>query len=208
MAKNNLILIGAGGHARSCIETIEREGNYQIRGLVGLGDEIGLSHFGYDVIATDSELSRLAKHFKYALVTLGQIHSPSPRMRLYELSLASGFLHPIIVSPSAHLSPRATISSGTIIMHGAVVNAGAIIGKNCIINTNAIVEHDSKVEDHCHISTGVILNGDTSVGTGSFIGSGTVLKEGISVGQGSLVGMGLTLRHNLPERSKYLGGSM
>ena len=206
MRKSELIVIGAGGHSRSCIDTIEQEGKYKIAGLVGLGQEVGSSQFGYEVLSTDSELNELANQYEFALVALGQIHLPDRRIRLYEKSIAAGFILPSIIAPSAYVSPHAKVGAGTIVMQGAILNAGVMVGSNCIINTRVLLEHDSQVSDHCHISTGAILNGDTSVGTGSFIGSGSVIKEGVSVGAGSLVGMGLALRRNLDEKSKYLGG--
>ena len=205
MRKMELILIGAGGHSRSCIDAIEQEGKYKIGGLVGLSEEVGSSHFGYQVLATDSELSALAKQFQFALVSVGQIRSPELRIRLYELSLAAGFILPTIIAPTAYVSPNATVGTGTVVMHGAILNAGVAVGKNCIINTRALLEHDSRIFDHCHISTGAIINGETLVGAGSFIGSGSVIKEGVSVGVGSVVGMGLAVLHNLEDGSKYLG---
>ena len=205
MKRSELIVIGAGGHSRSCIDTIEREGKYKIGGLVGLSQQVGFSQFGYEVLATDSELDELARQFQYAFVALGQIHAPEPRIRLYEESIAAGFVLPSIIAPSAYVSPHATVGAGTIVMQGAILNAGVVVGNNCIINTRAVLEHDSRISDHCHISTGAILNGDTSVGTGSFIGSAVVIKEGVSVGAGSLVGMGLALRHNLGDACKYVG---
>lgn len=205
MRKMELILIGAGGHSRSCIDAIEQEGKFKIGGLVGLGEEVGSSHFGYQVIATDSDLSALAKQFKYALISVGQIKSPDLRIRLYELSLAAGFTLPSIIAPTAYVSSNATVGAGTIVMHGAILNAGAAVGKNCIINTRALLEHDSRVFDHCHISTGAIVNGETLIGAGSFIGSGSVIKQGVSVGVRSVVGMGLAVLHNLEDGCKYLG---
>ena len=205
MKKNKLILIGAGGQARSCIDVIEQEGKYEIAGLVGLSQEVGSKQFGYEVLTTDSGLGELAKRFPFALVVLGQIHSPDLRIRLYEESIAAGFILPSIIAPSAYVSPHAKIGAGTIVMQGAILNTGVVVGDNCIINSRALLEHDSRVSDHCHISTGANINGDTFIGTGSFIGSGAVIKEGVSVGVGSVVGMGLALRHNLDAGSKYLG---
>jgi sugar O-acyltransferase (sialic acid O-acetyltransferase NeuD family) len=205
MRKKELIVIGAGGHSRSCIDTIEQEGKYKIGGLVGLSQEIGSSQFGYEVLSTDSGLNELANHFEFALVALGQIHSPELRIRLFEQSIAAGFILPSIIATTAYVSPYAKVGVGTIVMQGAILNAGVVVGNNCIINTRALLEHDSQVSDHCHISTGAILNGDTSIGKGSFIGSGSIIREGVSVGAGSLVGMALALRHNLDEKSRYLG---
>jgi len=203
--KSELVLIGAGGHSRSCIDTIEQEGKYQIGGLVGLSQEVGRSLFGYEVLTTDSGINELAKQFEFALIALGHIRSPELRIRLYEQLIAAGFTLPSVIAPSAYVSPHAKIGSGTIVMHGAILNAGVVVGDNCIINSRALLEHDSRVSDHCHISTGAIINGNAFIGTGSFIGSGSVVKEGVSVGLGSVVGMGLALRSNLDEGSKYSG---
>jgi sugar O-acyltransferase (sialic acid O-acetyltransferase NeuD family) len=208
MLKNGLVLVGAGGHARSCIDVIEQEGIYVIGGLVGLSQEVGSEHFGYKVLTADSGLALLAKRFPYALIAVGQIDSAELRIRLYEQYLAAGFIFPTIISSTAYVSTRSTIGAGTIVMQGAVINAGAVIGRNCIINSRALIEHDSQVADHCHISTGAILNGDTIIGAQSFIGSGAIIKEGVSVGAGSMIGMGLRVRHELDENSRFTGGAI
>ena len=205
MLKNDLVLIGAGGHARSCIDVIEQEGNFRIAGLVGVGEEVGSRIFNYEVLSTDAGLDELAARFHHALITLGQIDSPVERMRLFDLSVKAGFVLPTITAPSAYVSPHATIGEGTIIMHGAIINPGVVVGRNCIINSRALIEHGSQVADHCHVSTGAILNGNTSLGIGSFIGSGATIKEGVSIGARSLVGMGLSVRHDLIENSLFTG---
>lgn len=207
MLKNDLVLVGAGGHARSCIDVIEQEGIYAIGGLVGLSQEVGSKQFGYKVLTADSGLALLAKRFPYALIAVGQIHSAELRIRLYEQYLAAGFIFPTIISSTAYVSTHSTIGAGTIVMNGAVINAGAVIGRNCIVNSRALIEHDSQVADHCHISTGAILNGNTIIGAQSFIGSGAIIKEGVSVGAGSMIGMGLTVRHELDETSRFMGGA-
>ena len=205
MSKPNLILIGAGGHARACIDAVEQEGNYKIVGLVGLAQEVGSKHFSYDVIATDAEMRELVEHYQFALITIGQIQSAEHRIRLYAQAQDAGFTFPTVIAPTAYVSPHSTIGKGTIVMHGAVINAGALVGNNCIINSKSLVEHDAYVADHCHISTGATLNGNTSIGAGTFIGSRAVIKEGVSIGANSLVGMGLMVRHNIANNEKYLG---
>jgi sugar O-acyltransferase (sialic acid O-acetyltransferase NeuD family) len=205
MSKPGLILIGAGGHARACIDVIEQQGQYQIAGLVGLPAELHSQHLGYEVIATDDALAQLAQSIPYALITTGQIKTAKLRMRLYQQATQCGFQMPVIISPTAHVSRHATVGAGSIVMHGAIVNAGAKVGNNCIINTLTLLEHDTEVKDHCHISTGAILNGGVSVGAGSFIGSGCVLKEGLAIGKNCLVGIGLTVRHTLADATRFTG---
>ncbi len=205
MSKPGLILIGAGGHARSCIDVIEQQAQYQIAGLVGLPEQKNTEQLGYAVIAADDALEELAKLHQYALITIGQILTTEHRLRLYQQAVQCGFQMPTIIAPTAHVSPHASIGAGSIVMHGAIVNAGARVGSNCIINTRALIEHDTNVDDHCHISTGAILNGDAAVGTGSFIGSGCVVKEGVLIGKDCLVGMGLAVRHNLADYTRFTG---
>ncbi|MEI7612339.1 MAG: NeuD/PglB/VioB family sugar acetyltransferase [Betaproteobacteria bacterium] len=205
MSKPRVILIGAGGHAHACIDVIEQHGQFEIAGLVGLQEEMHTWHLGYEVIAADAELQRVAKEFQYALIVIGQILTPDSRIHLYQQASTLGFKLPVIVAPSAHVSRHATIGEGSIVMHGAVVNAGARVGNNCIINTKALIEHDVIVGDHCHISTGAILNGNATVGSGSFIGSGSVIKQCVAVGCVCVVGMGLSVRHDLADQIRFMG---
>lgn len=205
MKKSSILLLGAGGHARACIDVIECRGEFFIEGLVGMPEELNAKHLGYPVIAADCDLPELCKNHKNLLIAVGHINSPDQRMRLYSLATELGFSLPVIIAPTAHVSHHATIGAGSIVMHGAIVNAGAKIGANCIINTKALIEHDVHVGDHCHISTGVVLNGNTSVGTGSFVGSCSVVREGISIGNYCIVGMGLSVRHQQIDHARYMG---
>lgn len=207
MIKPQLILIGAGGHAGSCIDVIEEQGHFKIAGMIGLPEQKGVANFdyGYDVIGTDSDLDRLAKIIRHALIAVGHIKSAEHRIRIYHQLVRLGYELPVIIAPTAHVSRHAKIGPGTIVMHGAIVNAGASVGNNCIINSRALIEHDARIEDHCHISTGAILNGNVSIGAGSFIGSGSIIKNGVTVGANCLIGMGVGLRHNLNDCVKFFG---
>jgi len=205
MTKPSLILIGAGGHARSCIDVIEQQGFFQIAGLIGMPEQRHTQYLSYTVIGMDSDLPELAKIYQYALISTGQIQTAEHRIRLYQQATKLGFQLPVIIAPTAHVSQHATLGAGTIVMHGAIINAGVRVGRNCIINSRALLEHDSNIEDHCHISTGAILNGDVTVGDGSFIGSGSVIKQGVAIGESCLVGMGLMVRNNLSDHAYFTG---
>lgn len=201
MTKPGILLIGAGGHARSCIDVIEQHGVYQIVGLID-AQKIGDSILGYSILGNDDDLVGLAKNHKFALVTIGQIHSSELRIRLYEKAVTTGFQFPTIVSPTAYVSCHAKVGRGTIVMHGAVINAAANVGQNCIINSRSLIEHDATVGDHCHISTGVVLNGGVSIGQGSFIGSGSVIKDRIKIGIECVVGMGQVVHESLADSTQ------
>ena len=205
MSKPKLLLIGAGGHANSCIDVIEQEEKFEIAGLVGLPDQVGTKHFGYEVIGTDSELESFLIQFKFALVTVGQVENAKVRIRLYERIKTIGFNVPSIKSKSAYVSNHAIISDGTIIMHNVIVNSGVHIGENCIVNTSSLIEHDVKVSNHCHISTGVTVNGGVRIGSNTFIGSRSVIRENLSIGDNCVIGMGTVLLNDMSSESKAVG---
>jgi sugar O-acyltransferase (sialic acid O-acetyltransferase NeuD family) len=205
MKKKPLIVLGAGGHARSCIDIIEQGKEFYVAGLVVNESEIDEELFDYSVIASDAELEMLVDKYHHAVIGVGQISTAQHRIRLYELALGAGFGLPTIIAPSAHVSPRASIGQGSIVMSGAVINAGVVIGNNCIVNTNATIEHDTVIGSNCHISTGAIVNGSVVIGDNTFVGSGSVIKEGLTIGSSSIIGMGLSLRSNVAEETKFLG---
>lgn len=189
MTAEPLLLLGAGGHARVCIDVIEQAGNFSILGLTGLAEEVGSRLLGYLVAGTDAHIEQMLGDAGRGLVAVGQIKTPEPRMRLFGLLEARDRVVPAIVSPRAYVSPHATVGEGSIVMHGAVVNAGARVGRNCIVNSQALIEHDAVVADHCHISTGAILNSGVRINEGVFVGSNSTVRQGISIGTRCVIGM-------------------
>ena len=196
--KKEIILIGGGGHCKSCIDVIEQDGTFHIAGIVDMPEKLHQKILNYEMIATDDDLPQLVKEYRYVLITLGQIKSPVKRRRFFKTLKELEAILPVIISPLAYVSKHAKIGDGTIIMHHALINAGAKIGSNCIINNKALVEHDAIIGSHCHIATGAIINGGVKVGSGTFFGSNAVCKEYIEIGENTVIGCGATIIKNIP----------
>lgn len=191
--REKIILVGGGGHCRSVIDVIELEDRYEIVGVVDRQELVGESILGYKIIASDDGLEDIFKYCKNALVTVGQIKTNEPRVRLYRRLKEIGFRLPTIISPLAYVSKHASIEEGCVVMHHALLNAGVKIGRNSIINTKALIEHDSIVEEHCHISTAAVVNGGVLVKKNSFFGSNSMAREGIELAKNSLIGGGISV---------------
>jgi len=187
MNKSKLILIGGGGHCKSCIDTIEKEGRFEIAGILDIQEKIGMKILNYPIIGTDLDIERLASGIEHFFITIGQIKSPERRITIYNHLKKLQLKIPVIVSPLSYVSRHASIGEGTIIMHFAQVSVGAKIGTNCIINSRALVEHDAEICDNCHVSTGAIINGGVTLGENSFFGSGAVSKQNISIPANSFI---------------------
>jgi len=194
-----IILIGGGGHCRSCIDVIEKEKKFKVLGIVDNKKNILIKK--YKLIGSDKDLDKISKKIKNAIITIGHIKNSDLRERLYKKLIKLKFNLPLVISPLAYVSKNALVGAGTIIMHRALININAKIGKNCIINTGAIIEHDVVIGDNCHISTGSIINGGVTIEKNSFIGSNAVVKQNIKIGKNSFVNANLFIKKKLHKNS-------
>jgi sugar O-acyltransferase (sialic acid O-acetyltransferase NeuD family) len=191
---NEIILIGGGGHCKSVIDVIEQQEKFKIAGVIDKPELFGSKILGYSVIGNDSDIETLAKKYDYALITVGQIKSPSLKIKLFDLTKQAGFLLPSIISPKAYVSKHAKIGLGSVVMHNAIVNANTFIGNNCIINSRALIEHDCHISDHCHISTNAVINGGVKIESKCFIGSSVTTKDNITIKENSFIKAGSLMK--------------
>lgn len=198
--KEDIVLIGGGGHCKSCIDVIESTQKFKIAGIID-NKNLHSRVLGYPILGTDADMPMIAKEYRNFLISIGQIKSSGKRRVLFEKLKEIGANFPVVISQNAYVSSHANIREGTIVMHHALINSGATIGKNCIINSKALVEHDAHIGDHCHISTSAVINGGVKIGCDTFIGSRVMTREYIEIGEKSFVGGGLTIIKNIQNNS-------
>ena len=63
--EEKIILIGAGGHAKSCIDIINAEGKYEIIGLVD-NKKKGSKIFNYKVLGDDKIFKNIRSEVQFA----------------------------------------------------------------------------------------------------------------------------------------------
>lgn len=195
--KIELLLIGAGGHCRSCIDLISCIPEFGIAAVVDRDGSDLKEVMGHNVIGTDSKLEVLLEKFNQVHITVGQIKTPKIRINLFNRAKSYGAEFPVLVSPSAYLSQTAKIEEGSVLMHLTIINSEAEVGKNCIINNKALIEHDTIIGSHCHISTGVLINGGVVIEEGCFVGSGAIIHEGVKIGRNSIIGAGQVVKTDI-----------
>lgn len=201
----DLLLIGGGGHCKSCIEVIEKGQEYKIVGILDTADKIGLDILGYPVIGTDEDIYRYKNTELFFLITVGHIKSNKVRKNIYSKLVKENLKIGTVISPFAIKSKYSSVSIGTILMHNTILNSDSYIGENCIINSKALIEHDCKIGNHTHISTGAIINGGCTVGDNVFIGSRTVIAQGITIGDNITIGAGSLVLKSIYAEGVYVG---
>lgn len=191
----DIILLGLGGHAKSVIDCIERQGKYRIAGFLDKEERGKVCYRGYEVIGNDDDLSKFYHQgIQNAFVTVGFLGRSTVRNRLYDRLKEIGYRLPVIIDPSAVVAGDVELGEGTFIGKLAMVNADAKIGSMCIINSGALIEHECRVGDFSHISVGTVLCGGVAVGKNTFVGAGSTLIQGVAVGDECIVAAGITLR--------------
>lgn len=198
--KPKLVVIGAGGHARSVLDIILQNNEYDVAGCV---DNI-FPEFKHvpnmeeiSIIGNDELLPKLYDSgINNIFVAIG---NNKLRASIYEKAVSIGFEPVSVISRHAVISPRAYIGSGTCVMAGAVINVNCSVGNNCIINTNSSLDHDCTVGNHCHVAPGVAVSGTVNIGDCVHLGTGTNVINGISIGKNSFIGVGSAVVKNIPE---------
>lgn len=196
-----IIIIGNGGHAKSCIDVIESKKEYKIMGIVEkFKKKYFLEKDQYPIIGCDSDLLNLRKKFLYACIGIGQIKDSNIRNKVFRKLKSYNFNLPVIKSVNAYISKKSIIEEGVIIMHSSVINSGVKIGYNCIINNKSLIEHDVTISENCHIAPGAIINGGVKIGSSTFIGSGTVIKENVKIGKNCIISAGKFVKNNINDK--------
>jgi UDP-perosamine 4-acetyltransferase len=197
MKPTSVIVIGAGGHAKVCIEILVAAG-YSVANCIGAPDsENACLHVpvlkGKDDVLLESLYQ---KGFTHVFVAIGD---NKLRKKLAKLAIQKGYSILNAISPNAVISPSAIIGSGVAIMAGVVINAKAIISDYSIINTGATVDHDCIVGEASHLAPQTALAGTVCIGQNSFLGIGTVVIPEIKIGDSVVVGAGSVVIKNMPD---------
>lgn len=197
LMKNKILIIGNGGHAKSCIEIINQYKNFHVAGFVCEKKEKMKSFLNIPCVGEDKDLEYINKKYKYCAIGIGQLRDYSIRKKLFTKLKKIGFVLPSFVSKNSYVSRFSSIGEGTFVMNNCVINSSAKIGSNCIINTGSIIEHDVEIGDNTHVSTGVIVNGQAKVCENVFIGSGSVVVNDIKIEKKSFIKAGTVIKRSL-----------
>ena len=66
----NIILVGGGGHCKSCIDIVETESKYEIKGIIDVPEKLGQDILSYKIIGNDEDIPHLTKSGVYFLLKI------------------------------------------------------------------------------------------------------------------------------------------
>jgi len=194
------VVLGAGGHARSVVDVLERAGHavVAVSGAVPAGES-----WHVDVLVDDREaFELLAAEGLHAVVAIG---ANAARARLVRELVARGISVPPVVAATATVSPRSVLGAGSVVLEHAHVGPASTLGEAVVVNTAAVVEHDCTVGVGTHVAPGAVLLGAASVGELTLVGSGARVLPGVSVGSSVTVGAGAVVTTPVADGATVVG---
>lgn len=201
----DLIIIGGGGHTKSCIDVIELEGKYTIIGILDHISRLGQTVLGYPIVGSDEDIDMFLPKCNHYLIGVGQVLSSEIRRKIVQKFDEYNIEFPTIISPLAYVSKHSNLGKGNIIMHNAVINSASDIGNFNIINSNSVIEHDCLVGNFNHISVSSTVCGTVKIGNDCFIGAGATVNNNINIGESIFVGSNSLVNKTLLEKGMYSG---
>ena len=198
------VVLGAGGHARSVVDVLERAGHsvVAVSGAAPAGDH-SADPWHVEVLADDrSAFDLIAARGLHAVVAIG---AQRARAGLVHELTARGLSVPPVVASTATVSRRSVLGAGTVVLEHAHVGPSSRVGDAVIVNTGAVVEHDCVVGAGAHVAPGAVLLGGAAVGGGTLVGSGARVRPRVTVGAGATIGAGAVVTAHVSDGQTVVG---
>jgi len=196
-ARPTVGVIGAGGHAKVVIATLQAAGYESIVVLDDDPAKWGTELLGFRVAGPVSDVRE--RELEWGLIAIGN----NSKRKQIATAVSLEWLR--LVHPSACVHDSAVLGAGTVVFAGAVIQPDTVVGTHSIINTRAALDHDCRLEDFVHIAPGVSLCGGVGVGEGTLVGVGGSAIPGVRIGSWSTVGAGAAVVADLPDGTLALG---
>lgn len=195
----NLVIVGAGGHARSTVDVVESSGTHQIDCLYDpVVSEPG-DVFGYPVYSADSSLAELIRRQSCEVFIAVGDNFQRQRIQHEIAATIKQVRFATLIHKQSSISPRASVGEGCVVMAGATINAGCVLGSGVVVNTNASVDHDCVIKDFASLAPGVVLGGNVSIGERTSVGLGAQSIHRVNVARDVVIGAGSLLLSNIEQ---------
>ncbi|CAH6420868.1 PglD O-acyltransferase [uncultured virus] len=196
--EHRIIVLGAGGHAKTVLDALQRSGETRAVGLLDDRASLqGAEVCGARVLGTLDSLMQRANETS-ATACVAAIGDNDRRREVVARSLQTwpDVRYAVVLHPSVQLGRGACIGEGSVLCAGVIVGPDARIGRHCILNTGSSLDHDSVMGDFASLAPRATVGGSSTIGEGAAVCMGACISHGCTVGERALIGAGsVVLRH-------------
>jgi sugar O-acyltransferase (sialic acid O-acetyltransferase NeuD family) len=192
MSEKKVFVVGSSGHASVVIDTIERQGLFDIVGLLDYRFPNVRDHLlGYPILGKEEDLPTLSRELGTRSLIIGVGENQDRENVAAKIDrILPERTYVSAIHPSASIARNVLIGDGTVIVAGVVVGPHCQIGRHCVLNTNSSLDHDGTMSDYSCLCPRVVTAGGCHIGHQAAIGIGAVLGDKVQVGSYAFVGAG------------------
>lgn len=195
----NVVIIGAGGHAKVIADIITKS-NDNVIGF--LDDNLDIQnktiYLNKTVLGTTKDIDKYKEY--YFVIGIGNNNIRENIANSYDLKWYTA------IHPNAIIANEVSIEEGSVVMAGSIINTGTKIGKHCIINTKSSLDHDNIIENYVHISPGATLAGTVHIKEKTWVCSGATIINNITIAKNNIIGAGSVVIKDINEENgTYVG---
>lgn len=190
-------VIGAGGHAKVVIRTLQESGYVVEAVFDDCQQKIGTTLLGVPIVGAIEILAERGR--VPAIIAIGDNLTRQNISQKLDLEWIS------VVHPRAFVDSTVQIGRGTVVFAGAVIQPDCVLGQHVIVNTSASIDHDCVIGEFAHVAPGARLAGSVSVGTGALVGCGAAAIMSQTIGRWSTVGAGAVVTSHVPADMVVVG---
>ena len=195
----NIVIIGGGNQAHYTIDIIEKEGKYNVVGIIDSIHEVGSDRFGYKILGRQENIAEIIKQHQIqgGLITIGDNwirHIVSNQI----LNLVPNFEFVNAIHPSVIIGNNVKLGGGITAMAGVIFNPKSEIGNFTFFATGAQIEHDCVISDFASVSAGSVTGGYVKLGKFSALTLGVTVLDRLEIGENTVVGAGSLVLKSLP----------
>ena len=197
-----VVIIGAGGFGRECIDTIKQDRTLELVGFLDDDESLHGKYLnGYEVYGGVDFFDFAKENLPYFVCAIGD---PKVKKEVCKRAEKLGYKPVTIIHPTARVYSN-IMGKGVIIQAGVVVTVNVKIEDHVHINLNCSIGHDSVIGKYSTISPLVSISGYAQLKEGVFVGSNASVLPAIRVGEWCKIGALACITKNcLPHRT-YVG---
>ncbi|MCH9644432.1 MAG: acetyltransferase [Gammaproteobacteria bacterium] len=195
-----VIVLGAGGHAKVCIDILKRSGR-DILGLVAPDRQspaLNVKQLGDDRVVLTYSPGEV-------LLVNGIGHMPRNKLRydIYKKFKDKEYNFETLVHPDAVVADDVLLKEGAQVMAGAIIQPSTIVGRNTIVNTKVSIDHDGAIGSYCHIAPGATLCGGVVLKDHVFVGAGATIIQNVQVSIDAIISTGAVIKQDAEKAEVY-----
>lgn len=204
--KKRLLIIGARGFGRECVDMLRAEFNgfsehYELAGFLDGEANVLDGYNGYPPIVSSVDDYAICKDDCF-LCALG---SGEWRRFYAEKILSKGGRFETFVHPTAIVRMSARIGHGVIIGPFTSVSSCVSVGDFSVIHGGCILGHDVRLGDYGTLESQVFCGGGVCVETMATVHTRATLIPKVRIGEGAVVGAGSVVLRHVPPRTTVFG---